>query len=74
MTERKIKYYMPCTGSNDNIQSKPEHDQLKVENEILREGLKKIYDIVNNSDVQYAVDLVITMQDIAQQTLNEVAE
>ena len=48
------------------------YDQLKAENERLREGLKKIYDLVNDSNTQYAVELVITIQDEVQQTLNEV--
>lgn len=49
-------------------------DQLRAENERLREGLKKIYDLVNDSNTQYAVELVITMQETAQQALNEVTK
>jgi len=51
-----------------------ERDQLRAENDRLREGLKKIYDLVNDSNTQYAVEIVITIQDEVQQTLNEVTK
>ena len=51
-----------------------ERDQLRAENERFRDGLKRIYDLVNDSNTQYAVELVITMQDEVQQALNEVTK
>jgi hypothetical protein len=55
-------------------QLKAENERLHSENERLLEGLQKIYDLVNGSNTEYAVQLVITMQDEAQQALNEVTK
>ena len=55
-------------------QLRSENKRLRAENERFRDGLKRIYDLVNDSNTQYAVELVITMQDEVQQALNEVTK
>jgi len=49
-----------------------QNDQLRAENEKLREALMGIYQLPNDSNIQYAVELVTIMQDRAQQALKEV--
>ena len=49
-----------------------ERDALRAENEKLREALMGIYQLPNDSNIQYAVELVTIMQDRAQQALKEV--
>jgi hypothetical protein len=45
---------------------------LRAENEKLKEALMGIYQLPNDSNIQYAVELVTIMQDRAQEALNEV--
>ena len=49
-------------------------DELKTENQRLREVLEKIYDIPNMNNIDQAVEIVIEIQNMAQQTLNEVTK
>lgn len=49
-----------------------ERDALRAENEKLKEALMGIYQLPNDSNIQYAVELVTIMQDRAQEALNEV--
>ena len=71
--ERKTGLMIPLQPY-DYVALVKERDQLKVENERLKEALMGIYQLPNDSNIQYAVELVTIMQDRAQEALNEVAK